>query len=185
MNTENASVKVIFPWCSSIRGVGPDDLTHKINLMRARIIRLCRQELGQRFLGGFIDTPIARSNYPDAVLKGTISHREYIQTVKNAQINIYTQGLNNCISWKLMEYLAAGTAVVGERISNVLPPGEIDSGFFFAFDTADECLAHIESLLGNKSALTSAKELAYRHYINHLAPEQKLARILFSELYSA
>lgn len=156
-----------------------DDSVRKVNSTRAEIIRLCRKELGEKFLGGFINTDYARKNYPDAVLEKRISHADYIRLVQSSPVNIYTQGLNNCISWKLMEYFAAGSAVVGERISNDLPVGELGDGIFFPFENAEQCVSNIMTLLGDAERLSAIRYSAYRHYESRLMPARKLERIIF------
>lgn len=155
-----------------------DDSVQRTNQMRAEIVRLCRKQFGERFLGGFINTSYARENYPDVVLDRNIPHSEYIRLVQSTPINIYTQGMKDCISWKLLEYFAAGSVVVGERITNDLPPSELGTGFFFPFDTPEECATNIEALLRNPQDMSTMRQASYLHYENHLAPGKKMQRII-------
>jgi hypothetical protein len=155
-------------------------LAQKINALRAEIILQCRMRFGNAFVGGFVDDTTARSLYPEAILHEDLSHSKYIQRVKAAAINIYTQGLHNCISWKLLEFMAAGSAVVGERISNDLPFGELPEDCFIPFDTVAGCIQGIERLLEDPDLLAEIRERCASHYRSFLAPDKKLERLIFT-----
>lgn len=155
-----------------------EDSVQQINDTRAEIIRKCKRRFGDKFLGGFINTEYARKNYPTEVLERHIPHSEYIRLVKSAHINIYTQGMNNCISWKLLEYLAAGSAVVGERISNDLPVDELREDIFLPFSSPIECVERIAELLQEPDRLLAIQQASHEWYMSHLSPVRKMERII-------
>lgn len=156
--------------------VGPDS-AEEINTQRADTVRLLRNELGNRFLGGLVPTEYARKHYPDLITTAPTKRRDFIQLVKTSQVLVYTRGLHHSIAFKLPEYLAASGVVVSDPIRNELPAGRGDEA---AVDTCLDPLAIAEkaSALLNHACSVQSRSENWRFYHSHVAPESMIGVFL-------
>ena len=76
----------------------PDDTngeTDEINEGRVAIIRALKEAFGDRFKGGLVPTPLARTRYPHEVSRFSSRRKLYTAMSKRNLIGVYTRGLNH------------------------------------------------------------------------------------------
>lgn len=150
------------------------------NAFRAAIIRRLKTEIPEQFIGGFVPSKIAQEHYPDLVMSARLNHPQYIGQLHQAEICIYSNGLDRCISWKLGEYLAAGTFIVGETLANSLAK-PIGDGFI-EFETPDDCVDRILNLLADEQTLRKGQESNSAYYRDFSSPAASACSVIASEL---
>lgn len=84
---------------------------------RHRIMGGLSQASGLTCVVGFTGFETMPAEYAQASRR-RLSHREYFQTLGNARIAIYTQGMERCISSKFALAMALGVALIGEPLAN-------------------------------------------------------------------
>jgi hypothetical protein len=149
-----------------------------INQFRARAIVELRRLLGQRFAGGFRHNELAEREYSEALEDRHYSHDEYLEHLKRAPIAIYTNGLDDCFSWRLIEVLAAGKCVVSERIPN-------DPGFLLDRDagviqchSAEDVARTVAELERSPTLVREMQESAWRTYERRLRPHVRMQALI-------
>jgi hypothetical protein len=93
-----------------------DEYQLKANLERYQLIKALKFNFQNVFKGGFPDNKTASEKYYEAIAEKQNSHKDYLKNIQNAKINIYTNGLNNCISWRLGELISTGSFIVGPKL---------------------------------------------------------------------
>ena len=93
-----------------------DDFQFRVNVERYALIKLLKYNFPTIFKGGFPANKTAISKYHDALYSKQESHQHYIKNIQSAKVNIYTSGLNNCISWRLGELISTGSFIVGPKL---------------------------------------------------------------------
>lgn len=123
----------------------------EVNASRAELIVALRKQFGERFVGGFVDSPFARVEYRDLIAPSPPDTWTYSSLVRRCAIGISSSGLHGSNPWKLFEYLAAGCAIVSEPLQSSLP-AELDaSGAAQFFSSATECVEKVAELLASNA----------------------------------
>jgi hypothetical protein len=92
-----------------------------------------------RMLYGFMNTPVARRHYPDHVLNGSSSKKDYLRTLSRSKIGIVTRGLRDSLNWGLGEHLSMRRFLLCERPVNTThrPFEDGKHAVFFESDLSD------------------------------------------------
>jgi len=88
-----------------------------LNRERAELVKHLRDALGDRFVGGIVDSELARARYPNAVVTESVRRHEYASLIRSALVGVYSRGIDGSLAFKLSEYLAAGCCIVIEPLS--------------------------------------------------------------------
>jgi hypothetical protein len=88
----------------------------KVNKDRYELLKLLQWVFKDNFIGGFLVNRISLQKFSDVLYVGQKTHLDYLNTIKKTKINIYTSGINDCISWRLGEVLATNNFVVGPQL---------------------------------------------------------------------
>ena len=143
----------------------------KVNAMRVSCIRALREAFGSAFLGGIRDSAYARRYCPDLVLENSWGWRDHVNASRRSLVCVTTSGLFNSIDWKLLEYFAAGRAVVSERLKLDLPRPPLENRDFLSFTNAEECVDQCRRVLNSRDDLApKLRSNATTYYQTHCTP---------------
>lgn len=151
-----------------------------INEMRARCIRLLRDELGPHFYGGFARTSYAMDNFKELLVEDALvsGKKRYVSLLHDYPICIATAGLHGSIGWKMGEYVAFSKAIVSERL-NCSVPGDFTCGRnYLEFDTPEMCLEQTMKLVEGRGLRAQMMEDNWTYYNMHLMPDRLIMRTL-------
>lgn len=172
---KTSDIKIIF----YSRLWAPHDQNEDINNTRIEIIRSLRKKYGSNFFGGLENSELAMQLAPELVVdKSVVRRSNYLKQMKQADIGIATTGLHGSIGWKLAEYVAAGKAIVTEKLNYEVPNGFVVDNNYYTFSSADDCLDKIQSLINDPSKLYEMKMENYRYYQTSLRPDMLIKNTL-------
>ena len=143
-----------------------------INEMRIRMVRVLRERYGDAFVGGVNDTPLSRQIAPELIMPAEYTERKkYLKLLHSCDICIGSMGLFESIGWKTGEYVAAAKAIVNERFHYTVTGDYREGEHYLSFETADECLAAVETLVRDPEKLYAMKKANEDYYRQYLKPE--------------
>ena len=144
-----------------------------LNAMRIETIRLLKSKLEGVFIGGIQDTDLARKLCPDIILPGKYTRRDhYIAIMKKTPISISSEGLHRSINGKIAEAVAAGRAIVCEKLHYEVPGNFHEGANYLAYTTPHECLNCVEKLLSNRALLKDLQKNNVEYYENYSRPDK-------------
>lgn len=153
----------------------------RINEGRIQVIRALRQRFGECFLGGLNDTNsrLSQTLAPDLIVDRRLTERRrYLQAVHDCDICIGTMGLYESIGGKTGEYVAAGKAIVNERL-HFDPGGGFSEGVhYLSFDTLEQCVQAVEVLAADPEKRYEMRLANHRYYQRYLRPDRLVLRTL-------
>ena len=143
-----------------------------INQMRIDIIRALREMYGDSFVGGLNDNALSRAWAPDLIMPSKYTERrKYLKLLHSSDICIGSMGLFESIGWKTGEYVAAAKAIVNEEL-HFSVTGDFEEGKnYLAFQTAEDCLAAVQSLVEDPEKLYAMKLANEQYYQRFLRPD--------------
>jgi hypothetical protein len=152
----------------------------ELNEARAQCIRLLREALGDRFLGGFMQSAFSRRHYPDLVMpnRDTTIQASYIKAMKQHPICIATTGLHGSIGWKLAEYVACSRAILSEPLVFQVPGGFEEGRNYLQFASPKECVKEARELISNKELRCRLMTNNALYYRSHLRPDALVGNAL-------
>lgn len=102
-----------------------------LNHIRTIFIDACRSVPNISFEGGLVPTRRSRKQKHkfSQYLTRPVSHRDYLNRIKESELVFNTPAFWDCHGWKLGEYMALGKCVVSTTLSNNLP-SPINGGKF-------------------------------------------------------
>lgn len=144
-----------------------------INTMRIEIIRRLRAMEGDlHFVGGLPDSKLSHQWAPDLIMPQNLTYRrKYLGCMHKSDICIGTMGLHESIGWKTGEYVAAAKAIVNERFHYTVPGDFVPEKNYLEFETADQCIAAVESLIASPEKVYEMKCRNREYYLNYLRPD--------------
>ncbi len=151
----------------------------EVNSMRIGIVKALQKEYPNNSITGIYDSKLARKLCPELILPGKITKRDcYLETMKASDICIGSTGLHGSIGWKTGEYIAASRAIINESFCYEVT-GDFEIGKnYFAFESVDECLEHVEMLFDNPDKVYEMKKNNRDYYLNYLRPDVQVANSL-------
>ena len=180
-----AEPKILFQthvWDPTVtRKISPNRL-RQINDTRANLIRVLRNEFGERFIGGLTPRPFAKENYPDCLTSERTDKTNYMSLVKKCLIGISTAGLHNSIGWSLPEYLAASRCILSEPLNYELPISLKEEKNYLLFKTPGECVKMCKKIFENQGFANKMRHNNYKYYLNQVKPSSLLSRCLETSL---
>ncbi len=154
------------------------DEADRVNEERVALVRALRAELGDRFRGGLVPTPLALARYPNEVTRFPSRRTEYVRASKRNLISIYTRGLFHSTAFKLPEALAAAQCVVAEPPRNELPVPLEAGTHYLPFGTAAECVKACRELLADPARATAMRRANCAYYRAEVEPARHMANVL-------
>ena len=155
-----------------------------INEVRAKCIRLCREEFGEQFFGGVSPSDFSYEYYPDVVIedKNMTKRNNYLMKVKESSICIATMGLHESIGWKFGEYVSASKAIVTEELHYEVP-GNFQSGKnYLTFRTPEECVEQIDKLVKDDAYRYQMMVNNFKYYHQYVRPDRLVLNSLMTIL---
>ncbi|MFO0748221.1 MAG: glycosyltransferase [Myxococcota bacterium] len=158
----------------------PEFLASKslVNAQRADLIRRLRAALGSRFVGGLVPDAFARRHFPDVLTTLPTDPGRYRELVRRARVVVYSAGLVGSAARKLAEYLAAGRAIVMQRLPTTLPAPLEDGRHALVFDDAEACVARCRELLDDAPRARALGEAAAAYYREWVEPATNVERMI-------
>lgn len=155
---------------------------HYINEQRAHTIRLCRETFGSRFFGGVSPSRFAIEHYADLVIadRSEVSRHAYLRRMKQSSICIATMGLHQSIGWKFAEYVAAGKAIVTEKLHYEVPGVFGEGRNYLSFRTPEECVERIARLIQDDKLRRSIMMNNQKYYRRHVRPDRLVLNSLLT-----
>lgn len=118
----------------------------EVNARRINLVRLLKHEYGNHFYGGIVNSELSRHRCPDLIFQDYLPQTRYLEECKRSDICVYSNGPNNCLSWKLGEYIWLGKAVVSEEL-------------FTEFDQSFDSNLHLVESNGVDGIMNSIEDL--------------------------
>ena len=122
-----------------------------LNAVRIETVKNLKQKFKGRLIAGIANTPLACKLCPELIVPSNISSKgNYIKSLRNADICVATNGLENTLGWRIAEYVAFSKAVVSEPF-HITVPNWNEGQHYLLFDT--DLNEKIDALLYNKNYL--------------------------------
>ena len=156
----------------------------EINNLRASCIRACKENYGDRFIGGVEDNEFSRKYYADCIVEdSSITNRSnFLNVVKSSDICIATTGLHKSIGWKFGEYIAASRAIITEPLYYDIP-GDFKRGRnYLEFKTVEELISSIDELILDKEERLNIMRNNHEYYKNYVKPDKLVMNTLLQVL---
>lgn len=150
-----------------------------INKTRIDILRVMKQRYGDMFVGGLNDVPLSREMAPELIVSDRYTkRRNYIALLHTCDICIGSMGLHESIGWKTGEYVAAAKAIVNETFRYSVPGDFLPGKNYLKYDTAEECIAAVQTLVEDPQLLLAMKTANEEYYRKYLRPDAMIANTL-------
>lgn len=135
------------------------DEKREVNGRRIKLVKSLKKEYGSYFYGGIVNSEVAKSMCPDLIFQDYLPHSRYLEECKRSDICVYSNGPNNCLSWKLGEYLWLGKPIVSEKLYTSFDESFNPIDHLVESVNADKMLDTIESLrkdISKKKSMATA-----------------------------
>lgn len=143
-----------------------------INQMRIDVVRKLKNMPEIRFVGGLLNNGTSQALAPDLVMPAKmVDRRNYLRLMHKSDICIGTMGLHESIGWKTGEYVAAAKAIVNEKFHYTVPGDFAPEKNYLEFETAEQCIAAVESLIASPEKVYEMKCRNREYYLNYLRPD--------------
>jgi len=153
------------------------------NAVRARFVAAARAIPGVRFEGGFV--PPHRDDVPECVpyrIDRTYRLADYLARLRRSLVAFNTPAVLDCHGWKLGEYLALGKAILSTPLTRALPaPLEPGRHAHFVEGSGESIADGIARLRRDRAGRRRLEQAARRYFVEHLAPERAIERLLRAE----
>jgi hypothetical protein len=154
-----------------------------INETRARCIRLLKESLGSRFLGGFSRSRFTLEHYAELVVPPQMTSQEnYVRTLRGYPICVASTGLHGSIGWKLAEYVAFSKAILSEQLVYEVPGGFARGTNYLEFTSPEECLGAAVRLIEDVQLRQRIMRNNAAYYLQSLQPAALLKNALTKAL---
>lgn len=156
----------------------PPDEVEPLNSGRVAMVRALKAAFGDGFVGGLMPTPLARSQYPDAVTPHSSKYVDYLARKKRCLISVYTRGVEHSLAFKLGETLAASQCLVSVPLRYTLPAPLLASTHYAPFETPEQCVAACHELLRSPDRARAMRHANHAYYVSEVQPAAHVARLL-------
>jgi hypothetical protein len=150
-----------------------------INETRARCIKLLKDALGPRFIGGFGRNAFTLEHYGDLVVPPeSTSQENYLKALRTHPICVASAGLHGSTGWKFAEYVAFSKAILSEQLVYDTP-GPFERGRnYLEFTSPEECLNGAVRLIEDAGLRQEIMRNNATYYRDYLRPDALLRNAL-------
>lgn len=151
-----------------------------VNPLRAEWMRAAKQNPQISFEGGFMPFPsspegpargLQVEQFADLVEPGFLPLRQWIRKTQQSVAVFNSPAVDDCLGWKLGQYLALGKAIVSTPLTREMPE-PLAHGRHVHFINSPEEIPAVQALLLNDAAYRRRLESgARRYWEQHLTPE--------------
>jgi hypothetical protein len=154
-----------------------------INETRARCIKLLKDALGTRFLGGFSRSAFSLEHYGDLVVPPeTTSQESYLKVLRAHPLCVASAGLHGSTGWKFAEYVAFSKAILSEQLV-FDTPGPFERGRnYLEFTSPEECLNGAVRLIEDAGLRHEIMRNNAAYYKDYLRPDALIRNALRTAL---
>lgn len=156
----------------------PPDEVEPLNTDRVEMVRALRRAFGERFVGGLVPTPLAVSQYPDAVTPHPSRYAAYLAVKQQCLVSVYTRGVEHSLAFKLGETLAASQCLVSVPLRYELPAPLVAERNYLAFDTPEEAIDACHRLFDHPQLASEMRRANHDYYAREVEPAAHAARII-------
>lgn len=150
----------------------------ELSAMRAGLVRACKKEFGNRFIGGIAPDDYSRKVYPDLLGPDLSQRRTYTSIMHTAEICINTWGTHKCFNFSFGEEIAASKAIITQKPFYDIPEHLQEGRNFICYETIDECLDRVTGIMEDSSAIESMMHSNREYYLEYLRPDKYVLGIL-------
>jgi hypothetical protein len=153
----------------------------EVNPPRARFMRACRATPNLEFEGGF--APRRRKDVPgidDVTARRIYPFKDWVRLTQSSAVVFSCPAVHQCLGWKLGEFLALGKAVVSLPLTREMPsPLVHGEHVHYVKDDQKAMEDAIRQLVNDTAYRTRLEVAARRYYLEYLAPERVIQRLVF------
>lgn len=155
------------------------DFLNSINNFRISVVKTCKEEFGNLFIGGIEDSQYARSLASEHICKPEVTQKfNYLNNLKNSSICIATTGLHDSNGWKLAEYIVSGKAIISQPLKHKVT-GDFSKGRnYLEFNNKSQLVQTINTLLNNDDLVDNMMRNNTRYYNTYLRPDKLILNSL-------
>jgi hypothetical protein len=155
------------------------DERNRLNQARIKLLRACKTEFKDSFIGGIIGDEYSKRVAPDLVLPNSFTQKEsFLRLVKEASICIATEGLHGSTGWKFAEFVASAKAILTEPLRFELPGDFREGKNYLTYTNENELIQSIYKLLNNGQLLNQMMLENYQYYHAHVRPDMLILNTL-------
>ncbi len=148
------------------------------NEARATFLRTVQARPELTLEGGFAPRHDGASTPYDDLVAPRVGYRSYLRATRGSAFVFNTPAVLGCHGWKLAEYLALGKAIISTPLTNEMPaPFEAGTHYHPADPTPASIGAAIDAL-ADQDYRRHLEHHARRYYLDHLAPEVVIRRLV-------
>ena len=149
-----------------------------LNQRRANLIKLLKNEFGDRFIGGMFFKTAPKNKFNDCRTKVPYDQKIYLSFVRKAAVVISTSGFGNSLPWKLAEYLKHGKCIVSEPVQHSLH-SPLKEGYHLEYFSNDQqCIAKCHELLNDNNKCLNFSHNASIYYKMNIEPGNALKKCI-------
>lgn len=167
---------------SEMTGLSQSETENRLetNEFRAMVIRTCKTNFKERFIGGLERTPFSEKKYSDCLLDSNkiFETRNYLSNIRKSDICISTLGLFHANGWKFAEYFAASRAVITEKMQYDVIGDFAEGKHVLSFTDSDSLISHINYLTMNKQARLEMMTRNKKYYTKYIRPDKIVADLI-------
>ena len=151
-----------------------------VNQLRANFIEACRSIPQIFFEGGF--APRYRndiSGFEHLTLNRSYTFDSYLNKAKKSFVVFNTPAVQNCLGWKLGEFLALGKAIISTPLTRAMPAPLIHGRHIHYVDGSKQSIREAILYIHQNSGYRQKLEQGAREYwLEYLQPQSVIDRIL-------
>lgn len=152
---------------------------NELNKSRINVIKTCKNEFGDIFLGGLIDNDFTRRTVPEYISTPELTKKiNYLNNVKKSNICIATTGLHNSTAWKFGEYLACSKAIISEPLKYSVTGDFNPEKNYLEFTNENQLIDNINLLLNDHSMVNKMMINNTNYYNDYLRPDKLILNTL-------
>ena len=176
-------IKVLFMvklWSPDETSIGKyKDERYRLNQDRIKLLRACKSEFKESFMGGIIADEYSKRVAPDLVLSPSITQKEsFLRLVKEASICIATEGLHGSTGWKFAEFLASSKAILTEPLKYQIPGDFKEGKNFLTYKNEIELVECINKLKNDRHLLNQMMFDNFQYYQAYVRPDMLVLNTL-------
>ncbi len=150
-----------------------------VSNMRIELLRQLRKRFSSQLIGGVFRDSYAEQCCPDLIAPPEMTcKRNFLKEIRQSDICIASTGLHESIGWKTAEYVAAGRAIVSEKLCYEVPGDFLAGQNYLEFATVHECLSQIEYLLTHQDEILVMAQRNHDYYQHWLRPDSQILQAL-------